>query len=142
MWGRGGCAFLSCVAVESACNLPQALISFVSDGGDTIRHIAYGQHRAVFVLRGPLYLVAVSSCGDTVDYLARQLDYLHGQIISMLTAKVEGVFVKNASYDLRTLLGGADRVLRNLIRSFAVEPSVLMQVARVSQWRMAPIATA
>lgn len=92
----------------------QALISFVCDsGGDTIRHLCVGRHRAVFCMRGSLYLVAVSTCGDTVPYLRQQLDHMHAQIISILTSKVEQMFLRNASFDLRNLLGGTDRVRRH-----------------------------
>ena len=105
----------------------QALISFVDDGGDTIRHIACGKHLVVFLMRGPLYLVAVSTCGDTVQYLWQQLDYLHAQIISILTSKIEQTFQRNASFDLRGLLGGTDRVIRSLIKYAGAEPSLLLQ---------------
>ena len=64
----------------------QALISFVSESGDTIRYVRAGAHRMVFLMRGPLYLAAMSRCGDSVPHLARQLSYLHAQILSILTA--------------------------------------------------------
>ena len=105
----------------------QALISFVRDTGDHIRHVRAGAHRMVFVTRGSLYLVGVSSSGDSVPYIARQLHFLHSQIISILTAKVEMIFQKNASFDLRGLLGGTDRVLRTLIREGSGEPTMLLQ---------------
>lgn len=105
-----------------------ALIAFVQDSGDTIRHICCGQHRVVFLMRGPLYLVAVSTCGDTVPYLWQQLDYLHAQVISILTSKIEQTFQRNASFDLRGLLGGTDRVIRSLIHYAGAEPSLLLQV--------------
>ena len=105
----------------------QALISFVRDTGDHIRHVRAGAHRMVFVTRGSLYLVGVSSSGDSVPYIARQLHFLHAQIISILTAKVETIFQKNASFDLRGLLGGTDRVLRTLIREGSSEPTMLLQ---------------
>ena len=76
-------------------------------------------------MRGPLYLVAVSTCGDTVEYLWEQLHYLHAQIISILTSKVEQIFARNASFDLRGLLGGTDRVIRSMIRYANSEPSLL-----------------
>ena len=90
--------------------LLQALISFVHDRGDAIRYIRAGPVNIVFVLRGPLYLVAVSSTGETVEHLWRQLGLLHAQIISILTSKVDQIFQRNASFDVRGLLGGTDRV--------------------------------
>ena len=76
----------------------QALISFVGDSGDTIRSVRAGGHVAVFLMRGPLYLVAVSSGGDTVSYLMRQLVTMHAQIISILTSKVEDIFTRCSAY--------------------------------------------
>jgi len=105
----------------------QALISFVGDSDDTIRSIHAGAHRAVFLMRGPLYLVAVSCGGDTVPYLMRQLGAVHSQIISILTSKIETIFTRNAAYDLRSLLGGTDRVLRGLIRNCSRESAHLLQ---------------
>ena len=69
----------------------QALISFVTDRGDTIRYIKAGAVNIVFIMRGAIYLVAVSSTGETVEHLWRQLGLLHGQIISILTSKVQQI---------------------------------------------------
>lgn len=104
----------------------QALVSFVAGNDDEIRHVRAGKHTIVFLVRGPLYLVAASSCGDTVPYLRRQLGFLHAQLISILTSKVEDVFARNASFDLRSLLGGTDRVLRTLIRQASSAPAMLL----------------
>ncbi len=38
----------------------QALVSFVQDDRDNLRSIVSGQHRFVFVCRGPLVLVSVA----------------------------------------------------------------------------------
>jgi hypothetical protein len=115
----------------------QALISFVSDQGDTIRYIKAGGHHIVFLMRGPLYLVAASSVGEPVQHTWRQLGILHAQIFSILTSKVESIFARNASYDARGLLGGTDRVMRSLLHSAAVEPTLLLQATPVL--RMPPL---
>ena len=109
----------------------QALISFVRDQGDHIRYIKAGTHHVVFLTRGPLYLVAASSLGEPVQHTWRQLSLLHAQIFSILTSKVESIFARNASYDARGLLGGTDRVLRSLLYSAAVEPTMMLQAAPV-----------
>ena len=116
--------------------LLQALISFVQDRGDTIRYIRAGNVNIVFVLRNALYLVAVSSTGETVEHLWRQLGLLHSQIISILTAKVDQIFQKNPSFDARGLLGGTDRVTRALLHSAGSDPAMLLQAAPCL--RMAP----
>jgi hypothetical protein len=71
--------------------------------------------------------VGVSSSGESVPYIARQLHCLHAQIISILTSKVETIFQRNASFDLRGLLGGTDRVLRSLIREGSGQPTMLLE---------------
>ena len=105
----------------------QALISFVHDTGDDIHHFVAGKNRVVFVTRGSLHLVCINCSGESVPYIARQLNFLHAQIISILTGKVEKIFQRNASFDLRGLLGGTDRVLRSLIREGSGEPTMLLQ---------------
>ena len=107
--------------------LLQALVSFVDDRGDTIRYIRAGKVNIVFVLRGALYLVAVSSTGETVEHLWRQLGLLHSQIISILTSKVNQIFQRNASFDARGLLGGTDRVMRSLLHAAGADPAMLLQ---------------
>ena len=42
----------------------------------------------MFVLKGPVYLVAVSRTGEPVRHLQRQLEHLHGCIVFVLTQKV------------------------------------------------------
>jgi hypothetical protein len=78
------------------------------------------------VTRGALYLVAVSRTGEPVEHIWRQLGFLHSQIISILTSQVNKMFQRNASFDLRGLLGGTDRVLRSMIHSASAEPSMLL----------------
>ena len=108
----------------------QALISFVRDQGDTLRYIKAGAHHVVFLMRGPLYLVAVSSIGEPVQHTWRQLRLLHAQIFSILTgSRVESIFARNAAYDARGLLGGTDRVMRSLLHSACAEPSMMLQAA-------------
>ena len=107
--------------------LLQALVSFVHDRGDTIRYVRAGGTNIVFVLRGSLYLVAVSSTGEPVEHLWRQLGLLHAQIISILTSQVEKMFQRNPAYDVRGLLGGTERVTRALLHAAGSDPAVLLQ---------------
>jgi hypothetical protein len=64
-----------------------------------------GKHVIVFLERGPLYLVAVSSQGEPESLLREQLKCLYAQIVCILTTKFETNFVKNPGYDSRRLLG-------------------------------------
>lgn len=109
----------------------QALVSFVSDQNDTLRYIKAGKLHIAFLMRGPLYLVAASSVGEPVEHTFRQLGLLHSQIFSILTSKVESIFARNAAYDARGLLGGTDRVMRSLLHSAAVEPTMMLQATPV-----------
>jgi hypothetical protein len=51
--------------ISSYMGVIQALISFYADNDDTIRCINAGQHRFVFLLKTPLYLVCVSRTGES-----------------------------------------------------------------------------
>jgi hypothetical protein len=51
--------------ISSYMGVIQALISFFADNNDTIRCINAGQHRFVFLLKTPLYLVCVSRSGES-----------------------------------------------------------------------------
>lgn len=51
----------------------QALISFFADNDDTIRCINAGQHRFVFLLKTPLYLVCVSRSGESEAQVTNHL---------------------------------------------------------------------
>jgi len=114
-------------SVADLAALVAAIVSFVQRGGDEIRHVRAGATSLAFLVRGPLYLVASSSCGDTVPYLSRQLAALHAQLLSVLTSKVEEVFARNAGFDLRSLLGGTDRALQRMLRGATSSPSLLLQ---------------
>jgi len=97
----------------------QAMVSFVEDGGDNLRWIRAGKHLFVFRICGPLYLVAVACTGEPVEVLDMQLRLFYDQVISILTDGVAKAFKKNATFDMRTLLGGTESVLGNLVRSFS-----------------------
>lgn len=72
-------------------------ISFVKDEKDTIQSVVAGDHQVVFtvrrrvtsqivfVMKGPLYLVAVSRIGESEETLSLQLEHIHSQIIMFLT---------------------------------------------------------
>lgn len=54
----------------------QALVSFVQDGSDMIRSVHAGNTNFVFVVKGPLILVAVSKTLESVPQLTLQLTYV------------------------------------------------------------------
>ena len=80
----------------------------------------------VFLVRGPLYLVAVSTKAEPTELIARQLHYVHAQIISILTSSVNKIFKARANYDLRGLLGGAEKFLDSVVSLMAGDASFLL----------------
>lgn len=59
----------------------------------------------VFLVKGPLYLVAVSRQGEPEAVLQHQLHALHSQIVCILTTGFELMFRRNPRFDSRRLLG-------------------------------------
>eukprot|EP01104_Vermistella_antarctica_P004337 TRINITY_DN14808_c0_g1_i1.p1 TRINITY_DN14808_c0_g1~~TRINITY_DN14808_c0_g1_i1.p1 ORF type:complete len:551 (+),score=107.68 TRINITY_DN14808_c0_g1_i1:170-1822(+) len=92
----------------------QAMISFAIDEEDEMRYLAAGNLKAVFMTKGPIYLVCVSNTREPFSQLEQQLTYLHSQIISIVTAGVERILETKRSFDLRNLLGGTDKFLASL----------------------------
>lgn len=97
-----------------------AIVSFVQNGNDTIRYVRTlsismltfirtviaGNLKLVFVVKGCLYLVAVSRTTEPASELAIQLEYIYAQIIFILTESVQDYLQKKKTFDLRNLLGG------------------------------------
>lgn len=108
----------------------QAFASFVADQGDEIMHINAGTHRFVFLLRGPIYLVAISSTPEPVAYLSRQLQFLYDQILFVLTSGINKVFKTKPEFDLRGLLGGTEGQFSSLIHNANVDPGFLLGSVR------------
>jgi hypothetical protein len=103
------------------------LISFVGSlEGDTLRTIRAGRRVFVFSLFGPLYLVAVSHNGESVTQLRIQLQYLHAQIIALLTQNVHSLLWKRPQFDVRNLLGGTDNFLDRLLRNVSRLPDIVL----------------
>ena len=80
----------------------------------------------VFLLKGPLYLVVISSAGEPEQVLRRQLEYVHGQLMFILTAGVNQFLEAQPNYDLRSLLHGSEGLLVELIDQMSVDPAFLL----------------
>lgn len=63
----------------------QALVSVIADQGDSIQSITVGPTQLVFLLKGQLYLAAVSSRGEAPAALRRQLELLYQTILMFVT---------------------------------------------------------
>ncbi|XP_076913492.1 vacuolar fusion protein MON1 homolog [Bidens hawaiensis] len=104
----------------------QAIISFVEDGGDRVKLVRAGKHQVVFLIKGPIYLVCISSTEEPYESLRGQLELLYGQMILILTRSVDRCFEKNPKFDMTPLLGGTDSVFSSLIHSFSRNPATFL----------------
>ncbi|KAL6067111.1 Vacuolar fusion protein mon1 [Balamuthia mandrillaris] len=104
----------------------QAICSTVASSGDTLHYLVAGDHKFVFVVKEPFIYVTVSQTGEPVMHLRRQLEYVHSQIISTLTAGVTKIFQTRAHFDIRGLLTGTEKFLDNLIRLMETEASFIV----------------
>jgi vacuolar fusion protein MON1 len=116
----------------------QALISFVQDDGDTIRSIRAGAHTFAFLLRGPIYLVAVARTGENETQLRDQLQYLYAHLLSVLTlAQITRIYAQRNNYDLRNLLSSTDtQMMDALVRTMDRHPAHML--GSVQFLRLAP----
>ncbi|RKO93202.1 trafficking protein Mon1-domain-containing protein, partial [Blyttiomyces helicus] len=97
----------------------QALISFFSSDDDSLRSIHAGAHKFVFAMKGPLYLLTISSTGESEAQLRDQMNYMYSQILFILTsAQLTRIFETRVNYDLRNLLTGTEMFLDHLSGAF------------------------
>ncbi|KAJ3077458.1 Vacuolar fusion protein mon1, partial [Rhizoclosmatium hyalinum] len=97
-----------------------------ADGsGDVLQSFTAGSHLFCFKIIGPLYLVGVSSIGESETELQKQLTKLHAQILSTTTlTKITRIFAKRQNYDLRLLLTGTDTFLHKTTTNFRRTASI------------------
>ena len=62
-------------------------------------------HLIVFLEKGPLYLVAVSSADEPESALRLQLDLLHAHFLAILTDNFDKMLARNPRFEPRRLLG-------------------------------------
>uniref|UniRef100_A0A7N8YED8 Vacuolar fusion protein MON1 homolog n=1 Tax=Mastacembelus armatus TaxID=205130 RepID=A0A7N8YED8_9TELE len=109
-------------ALSSTMGVMMALVSFVQSGDNIIR-----SHTMVFLQKGPLVLVCVSSSRQSEQQLRGELLYVYYQIISMLTqASISRIFEHKKNYDLRRLLAGSEKILDGLLNLVDSDPSFLL----------------
>uniref|UniRef100_A0A8C1SCY4 Vacuolar fusion protein MON1 homolog n=1 Tax=Cyprinus carpio TaxID=7962 RepID=A0A8C1SCY4_CYPCA len=114
-------------ALSSTMGVMMALVSFVQSGDNIIRSVYSDEHRVVFMQRGPLVLVSVSSSRQSEQQLRNELLYVYNQIISMLTqASITRIFEHKKNYDLRRLLAGSEKILDGLLNLVDSDPSFLL----------------
>ncbi|KAG5648437.1 hypothetical protein DXG03_005011 [Asterophora parasitica] len=102
--------------VASTIAVMQALISVFLDDNDKLRCINAGRTRISFVLRPPLYYACSSSWGEPESVTRSHLEYLHIQILSIVTAaQLRRIFERRTNFDLRRLLDGTENLLSSLL---------------------------
>lgn len=108
-----------------------AMASFIEDTHDVLHYFAAGEHNVVFLLRGPLILVSVCSTRETRADVVRALDYVHAQIVSVLTSSsISKIFEQRPDFDLRGLLTGTDKLVDHLVHSMNYEPGFMFHALR------------
>ncbi|CAE6404129.1 unnamed protein product [Rhizoctonia solani] len=124
--------------VSSAMGLLQALISVFADDGDRIRCINAGRTRITFALRAPLYYACISSWGEPESVARLHLDYLHLQILTVLTGtQLQRIFERRGNFDLRRLLDGTDPLIHALTARLASDMSITL--ASLHTMRIDPV---
>eukprot|EP01095_Lingulamoeba_sp_RSL-Kostka_P017571 TRINITY_DN9234_c0_g1_i1.p1 TRINITY_DN9234_c0_g1~~TRINITY_DN9234_c0_g1_i1.p1 ORF type:complete len:411 (+),score=83.48 TRINITY_DN9234_c0_g1_i1:123-1355(+) len=95
----------------------QVMISFIRDNEhDNLRAMIAGKHKIVFLVKGPIYLVCISKTNEPVELLLKQLEYMHSQVLYVLTASgVNKIFDSRAQADIRPLLSGTEKFLDSLM---------------------------
>ncbi|OWT40164.1 vacuolar fusion protein MON1 [Cryptococcus neoformans Bt1] len=123
--------------VTNLMGVAQAIISIFADDGDRLRYIIKGKHRVAFLLKAPLYLFCVSDWGEPEHVLRLQLEYIHLQILSVVSStQLLRLFQRRSNADLSTLLEGTEPFLRNLIDCSQYDFSFL--TSTLQPLRMAP----
>ncbi|XP_063834285.1 vacuolar fusion protein MON1 homolog isoform X1 [Ostrinia nubilalis] len=114
------------------CGVIQALVSVIEDQNqDILRSICTKDCRVVFLVKGPLILVAVSKSNESETQLVLQLTYAFNQIVSVLTlTQLNRIFEQRRNYDLRRLLSGAERLIDNLFVFMEKDPAFLLGAVR------------
>jgi hypothetical protein len=114
--------------ISSYIGVLQAIISFFNEASDNLQSFESSTHRFAILSSGPLYLVAISSMGETPAQLRSQLDALYAQVVSILTlSQLNRVFLQRYNFDLRRLLGGTEVFLDGLVDSMTRgSPQVLL----------------
>ncbi len=107
-----------------------AMVAYIQDMGDKLNYLVAGKHKFVFLSKGPIILVTVARTQEPVSHYVNQLNYLYLQIVSILTSNFTQIFTKKPSYDLRTMMGGADRFLDSLSSLMDHDASFLLNAIR------------
>ncbi|KAA1469993.1 DUF254-domain-containing protein [Dentipellis sp. KUC8613] len=111
--------------LASTIGIIQALISVFLDDGDKLRCINAGNTRINFLIRSPLYYACVSSWGEPESVTRTHLEYLHLQILSVVSAaQLRRLFERRGNFDLRRLLNGAEVLIFSLLERLQTDLAI------------------
>ena len=116
--------------LSSFIGLVQAIVSFSEDAGDAVRTVKAGPYSFVFLMRNSIYLLSTSRSHHAVSHMMLELEYLHSQILFILTSKGLDVLKRNPNYDLRSLLGGTENVMAGLCRTATSDATMLLEAVQ------------
>ncbi|KAF5315324.1 hypothetical protein D9619_006994 [Psilocybe cf. subviscida] len=123
--------------MASTIGIMQALISVFLDDNDKLRCINAGKTRITFLLRPPLYYACVSSWGEPESVTRAHLEYLHFQILSIVTgSQLKRIFERRNNFDLRRLLNGAEPFMNSLL--MRLETDMAMSTSSLHCLKMEP----
>ncbi|KAH9179232.1 DUF254-domain-containing protein [Lactarius sanguifluus] len=91
--------------LASTMGIMQALISVFLDDGDKLRCVNAGSTRINILMRPPLYYACVSSWGEPESVTRSHLEYLHLQILSVVTVtQLRRIFERRSEILIHSLL--------------------------------------
>ncbi|KAF8967063.1 vacuolar fusion protein MON1 [Flammula alnicola] len=123
--------------MASTIGIIQALISVFLDDNDKLRSINAGRTRITFLLRPPLYYACASSWGEPESVTRSHLEYLHLQILSIVTGtQLKRIFERRTNFDLRRLLSGAEPFMNSLLAR--LETDMAMSMSSLHCLKMEP----
>lgn len=113
--------------LSSHMGVIQAIVSFFVDFDDSLKFIKAGEHKFVFLIKGPLSFVTVAKTGESELQLRTQLDYMYSQVVSVLTlVQLNKIFEERTNFDLRRLLGGTEIFLDSLADTLSADPGIML----------------
>ena len=105
----------------------QAIIARCQSENATLNQIIMKGRRVVFLLDGPIYLVAICRTNEPDMYLRRQLHYLKQQILQLLSGQIYKMLEKRPNYDFRHLMGDIRRFVEGLLDLASNSPHILCE---------------
>ncbi|KAI0269832.1 trafficking protein Mon1-domain-containing protein [Gloeopeniophorella convolvens] len=124
--------------IASTMGIMQALISVFLDDGDKLRCINAGNTRINILMRSPLYYACVSSWGEPESVTRSHLEYLHLQVLSVVTVtQLRRIFERRTNFDLGRLLSGSEVLIHSLLDR--VETDIAMGTSSLQCLKLDPV---